>query len=384
VLGTLATGGLTSAYTKGTSVRLINKLTGRRSGGLLMSGAVLSAAGLLLTVAPGVAAAADAQKAPGLIAKASVSSSQGLTPQAARIPDRATAICIPGISGYNRFFSCIPSIGEVIFYVVEDGVKVPVGNITFQVEQTDELKVKGTIVTETVYIYNITDFGETEPTGVGLVVTCGTGCTGDAHGPVALTVGKTYLYALHFVNSIREGEVRFNFPTYDWEFTSGNPEITRGREWRCDDKLRPQKAGCVYASFVPTVSMAGLKFIAASIRKIQARGGPRQLHRNSFLMDSNRAAVCNIKLPAGWKPPVGWPLPVNKPGGANEPQCDEYPFAATWEGGKRLPAPQRGYAWVPAGENRSQGGQLNAFYLANRVLDATSAKTKGDAFDVAA
>ena len=39
---------------------------------------------------------------------------------------------------------------------------------------------------------------------------------------------------------------------------------------------------------------------------------------------------------------------------------------------------------MPAGENRSQGGQLNAFYLANRVLNATSAKTKGDAFNVAA
>lgn len=50
-MGTLATGGLTSAYTKGTNVRLTNKRTVHRRGGLLMSGAALAAAGLLLTVA---------------------------------------------------------------------------------------------------------------------------------------------------------------------------------------------------------------------------------------------------------------------------------------------------------------------------------------------
>lgn len=363
---------------------LKNKRRGRRSGGLLMFGAVLAAAGLLLTVAPGVAAAADAQKAPGLIAEASVSSSQGLTAQAGQIPDRITALCIPGVSGHNRFFNCIASRGEVVFFIIVNGVPRRVGDITFRIEQTDELAVKSTTVTETVFIYDIHKFGRTVPDGLALVVTCGTGCRGASHGPVALTAGTTHRYTLHFVNSIGAGKVRSNTPTYHWVFTIGNPVDTRGTEWRCDDKLRPQKAGCVYASFVPTVSMAALKFIAASIRKIQARGGPRQLHRNGFLRRSNHDAVCNIRVPPGWKPPPGWPLPVDKPGGANEPQCDEYPFAATWEGGKRLPASQRGTAFVPAGENRSQGGRLNKFFQANRVLDATSDKTKGDAFNVAA
>lgn len=347
-----------------------------------MSGAVLSAIGLLTTVAPG-AAAAYAQNGPGLITQASVSVSRGLTPQTAQIPDRPTALCIPGINGYNRFFSCVPLVGEVIFYVVENGVRVPVGNITFQVEQTVETKVKSTTVTETDYIYGIVAVGEVAPTGLSEVVTCGTGCRGAAHGPVALIEGKTYLYTLGLVNSIGKNRVRANAPTDVWDFTDANPDTTHGREWRCDDKLN-ERAGCVYATFMPTVSMAGLKFITPSIRDIQAHGGPRQLHRNSFLTDSNRNAVCRGVPGPKWKPPAGWPLPVNKPGGANEPQCDEYPFAATWEGGTRLPEGQRGVAVVPAGENRSQGGRLNAFYLANRVLDATNAKTKGDAFDVAA
>jgi hypothetical protein len=45
--------------------------------------------------------------------------------------------------------------------------------------------------------------GKTAPTGLGLVVTCGAGCRGDKHGPVALIEGKTYIYTLHFVNSIK-------------------------------------------------------------------------------------------------------------------------------------------------------------------------------------
>jgi len=143
-LGTLATGGLTSAYTKGNQRETRNQAYRRQERGLLIACAALSAAGLLLTAAPGAAAAADAQQGPGLIAKAAVSSSQGVTAQAARIPDRATALCIPGVNGYNRFFSCVPLTGEVIFYVEENGVEEPVGDITFEVEQTVELAVKST------------------------------------------------------------------------------------------------------------------------------------------------------------------------------------------------------------------------------------------------
>jgi hypothetical protein len=359
-------------------VRRGNKITGRTSGGLLALGAGLSVASLLLTVAPRVA---NAQQASGLIAKASVTSSQKPTSQA-QIPDRPTAICIPGADGNDRFFSCKHSVVEIIFYVVQNGVPEPVGNISFQIEQTDELKVKSTTVTETVHIYATVAVGDTQPTEVSLVATCGTGCTGDAHGPVALTVGKNYTYTLHFVNSIGKNKVRSNQPAYEWAFTTANPVNATGRRWRCDDTLN-ERAGCVYTSFVPTVSMARLKFITPSIKKIQARGGPRRLHRNSHLKTSNRNAVCRGVPGPGWTPPPGWPLPVNKPGGANEPSCDEYPFATTWEGGTRLPASQRGVAVVPAGEQDSQGGRLNAFYLANRVLDATNDKTKGDAFNVA-
>jgi hypothetical protein len=167
-----------------------------------MVGAILSMAGLL-TAAPGISAVADAQKASDLTAKASVSSSMENNSANAQIPDRATAICLPHVATYDRFLGCAASVGGVTFYEEENGVKVPVGRITVHAEQTDELAVKSTTVTETVYLYDITESGKTAPTGLGLVVTCGAGCRGDKHGPVALIEGKTYIYTLHFVNSIK-------------------------------------------------------------------------------------------------------------------------------------------------------------------------------------
>jgi hypothetical protein len=318
---------------------------------------------------------ANAQSAPSPIAKSWVSSSKRLNPQAVTLTP-AVATCKPGSGKYYRFSSCGQSVGTVDFYVD----KKLVGHISFLADQTDLLAAKSTTIIEDVDIHDIVAVGETEPAEVGLTATCGTGCKGGSHAPVALSDGASYQFNLQFVNSIAKNAFRFNIPIYEWEFSVGGGNTTQGREWRCDDRLN-QRAGCVYASYVPTITgLAGLKFIAGSIKSIQARGGPKELHRNSFLATSNRDALCNIKLPPGWKPPSGWPLPITDP--ANKPTCDEYPFAASWEGGKRLPASQRGTAWVPASENDSQGGQLNAFYLANRVLDATSAKTKGDAFYV--
>jgi hypothetical protein len=245
------------------------------------------------------------------------------------------------------------------------------------------LAAKSTTVSEIVFVYDIVPHGVTVPIGLGLVVTCGADCAGDVMLPVALAAGASYSHTLHFVNSIMPNAVRFNFPTYNWELTGGSGYTRSGRRWRCDSTfVRQQRAGCVYAAFVPTVSMAGLKFITPSIRNIQAHGGPTRLHRNNFLTTPNRNAVCLGVPGPNWKPPAGWPLPVSKPG--NEPQCDEYPFAGTWEGGTRLPKGQRGVEVVPASENYSQGGRLTAFYLANRVINAPTDKNRGDAFNVTA
>ncbi|MBT2212459.1 NucA/NucB deoxyribonuclease domain-containing protein [Actinomadura sp. NEAU-AAG7] len=161
---------------------------------------------------------------------------------------------------------------------------------------------------------------------------------------------------------------------------AGMPAAARATtDVRCDDLLKPQGAGCVVPEFTPTItSLHRLRFIDANIRQWQGRGAPKVLHRNSFLKAGHRSAVCGkAKLPQGWRPPAGWPLPLSDP--RNKPSCDEYAFAATNEGGTR---PGNGYDWVPKREQDSQGADLKNFFDANRVLDAASARTEGDAFNV--
>lgn len=164
----------------------------------------------------------------------------------------------------------------------------------------------------------------------------------------------------------------------------GAAATTSGVTFRCDDRFSGKhgtsgiKAGCVYPSYLPTLrSLANLKFIAANIRHWQSKGDPRLLHRNSFLTRANRRVVCRkAKVPRGWTPPPGWPLPASaKP---NRPSCDEYPFAATKEGGV-----VGHYGWVPKRENDSQGGRVNGFFNQNRVLDAFNRSGTGDGFYVA-
>ncbi|MCP2342550.1 NucA/NucB deoxyribonuclease domain-containing protein [Actinomadura rupiterrae] len=148
---------------------------------------------------------------------------------------------------------------------------------------------------------------------------------------------------------------------------------------RCDDMFNGQRPGCVNLDYIPTItSLSRLRFVSAGIRALQSKGARRLLHRNTYLTDTNRYAICGkAKLPPRWKPPAGWPKPLSNR--LNKPSCDEYAFATTFEGGK---APGNGYTWVPQRENSSQGGLLKGFYYENRVLDAPSIVQPGDAFYV--
>ncbi len=50
-------------------------------------------------------------------------------------------------------------------------------------------------------------------------------------------------------------------------------------------------------------------------------------------------------------------------------QCDEYPFASSYEGGVTLSSNNRGTAWVLGLEQRRQGNRIAAFAGTYRVLD---------------
>jgi hypothetical protein len=147
-----------------------------------------------------------------------------------------------------------------------------------------------------------------------------------------------------------------------------------GRLIRCDH-LYPtawRRPGCVFPFFIPTVDMSGLPHIAKNIRKVQGRGihvgrpfGPHPLHRTTSQQEAqdNRRLVC--------------PKHLHRPKGY---QCDEYPFASAFEGGKRLPPIDRIIGFVPAKENQRQGQILKQFYANNRVFRGSP----GDAYYVQA
>lgn len=141
---------------------------------------------------------------------------------------------------------------------------------------------------------------------------------------------------------------------------------------RCDNMYPTswRKPGCVLPAFIPTVDMSSLPAIAKNIRKVQGRGGhvgkpggrsPLNRTTSQQEVDDNRKLVC--------------PKHLKRPPGS---QCDEYPFASSWQGGKRLPPIDRIIGWVPAHENRRQGAILKNFYKDNRVLRGSP----GDAFYV--
>ena len=88
---------------------------------------------------------------------------------------------------------------------------------------------------------------------------------------------------------------------------------------------------------------------------------PSLLHRASARQGrGNRRLAC-----ADFPPPVQ----------PDDPECDEYPFATTREGGRGA-----SIAPVPPVENRRQGGALSAFYAKERVRvgDPFLVVVKGD------
>lgn len=128
--------------------------------------------------------------------------------------------------------------------------------------------------------------------------------------------------------------------------------------------------GCVFPVYVPSVDMSPLPTIAKNIRLVQSRGihigqpgSGQPLHRNTGLQESknNRSISCPESVPR----PPGY-------------QCDEYPFASSFEGGAAMSPPNRISAWVPEGENSRQGQKLQDFYRTNRLIQGSP----GDAYYV--
>jgi hypothetical protein len=130
---------------------------------------------------------------------------------------------------------------------------------------------------------------------------------------------------------------------------------------RCDDAFPATwLPGCVFTNFVPVVDFSKLTKIAVGIRKVQGRGSHlgkpgsgNPLNRTSSQKetDNNRAKLCAKRK---------HPDPTLS--------CDEYPVAASAQGGFNSPPVDRIWQWVPLTENNLQGTILETFFYKNRIL----------------
>lgn len=280
----------------------------------------------------------------------------------------AAAACHPAPNAFNRTQLCFRQPVRVI--VLRN--RTPVGTATFTVTHSLQLNPKSRDYTEQVSIGGVHLVGNAGGIHVALADGCGSPCSPIGNNfPVGPTLRSGLHGTLTFRDSIGQGHAHSTTNKYTWlfvktGFTTGSVTYHTPISYRCDAVIRNFPAGCVFPEFTPVMtSMQGLPHIAANIRRIQGRGGHygrigsgHPLHHitDAAQQRRNHDFLC----------PPSRPRPPGK-------QCDEYPFASTREGGNHVPADSRGWAWVPAGEQRMQGGRINSFYNANRVLN-------GDAF----
>ncbi|MFW0790007.1 NucA/NucB deoxyribonuclease domain-containing protein [Gordonia sp. CPCC 205333] len=131
---------------------------------------------------------------------------------------------------------------------------------------------------------------------------------------------------------------------------------------RCDDLWTTP--GCVNVAFTPTLNFSPSKYpyVSKNIRNGFSKGYPSTLNRvDGGLKDDNRKVACSDarKAALGPKPDFS-----HTPWKDTSASCDEYPFASSRQGGSATVI-----AWVPSGENSSQGGTLGGFYARERVMD---------------
>jgi Deoxyribonuclease NucA/NucB len=247
----------------------------------------------------------------------------------------------------------------------------PVGAAFFTAIHSLQLNPRGRDYTEQVTIGGVRLVGNAGGIHVALGDSCGNTCTPTGNNfPVGAILRNGLHGTLTFHDSIGKGHEASLRNKYVWlfvkaGFTPGSVTYFTPLFYRCDEMIS-SFPGCVFSEFTPVMtSMQGLAQIRANIRRIQGHG----LHLGEFgqghplhhitdvvQQNSNYSFMC----------PRSRPRPRGK-------QCDEYPFKTTKEGGRGAPANSRGWAWVPASEQRSQGGRISQFYQGNRVLN-------GDAF----
>ncbi|KJK46340.1 hypothetical protein UK23_23775 [Lentzea aerocolonigenes] len=121
-------------------------------------------------------------------------------------------------------------------------------------------------------------------------------------------------------------------------------QVDRVKE--CTPEVLTKDKRCKNLAVLP-VDAARMPNIALHTKLAWAAGHPALLHRGEVGSGTaNRALACTAAVKAQYKPN----------------SCDEYPHASSQEGGANAST-----AGVPAGEQRIQGGIVNATYSTNNL-----------------
>lgn len=193
-------------------------------------------------------------------------------------------------------------------------------------------------------------------------------------------------------DAMPSGTKQDNYGDWSIQFTGAgwaNPiSTTTGSPLsRCDNAFGNRAPGCVFGNIpgIAGMSQSAAPEFVEHVFKAQASGLPGQYGSLTYLtkLDDPVKTNANGNLAC----PASIPRPTGK-------SCDEYPFRSTYQGastggstvarshpGCQMPDPERtgptGWSrcFILARDNSSGGGQLLAFYGAERILD-------GDPFQV--
>ncbi|WHM40949.1 NucA/NucB deoxyribonuclease domain-containing protein [Streptomyces sp. BPTC-684] len=251
-----------------------------------------------------------------------------------------------------------------------------VGRAEFTIQNVMTLDTERTQWTERIRVSKARLTGDAKDLRVQLRASCNTFCKATVKMG-AFTLGNSAKSGrIVYSVPVKKYEIRRNMAHYSFDIT--RPGFSVGLVaydsalFRCDDRFSNKvrqfhkDPGCVFPQRpVTEENQRLLPYISQNIHNVQSQGvhlgSPnygRPLHRlqKPRQQSANRNAVCGNQTP-----PPGLPFP--------EPQCDEYPYASTYEGGTTQAPPNRATMWVPAQENRRQGSYLSRFYREFRVLD---------------
>ncbi|MBY8884159.1 hypothetical protein K7472_04770 [Streptomyces sp. PTM05] len=340
-----------------------------------------------------------------------------MTPAAAlagapAIADRATpsgaTTCVakPGYFQHTRFNSCLT--GGRITYTLRDNKGEAVGTGIIVVGDSASLSQTSTTwrETETVSVAEVT--GRLKSLNIAFDVSCDGGCKATGPSPWAgartLTAGGTASGSVTFSTPVGKGRDTLVTVGHHLYVTSTGAIPTQpSTGWSSPDKVRCDDAvgkfpGCVYPDRRADLDLSLSRYGAAAATYAWAEknmsdhwgssGNPLQRLADLAGGESHRASTCGAKSTAPFVPKPASVVP--------DDSCDEYPFAATVQGGRNgglcaevVPLRENGVwkfyeadpkrpvthdepcvrAHVPLQVNSAAGGAVGAFPAASRVLE---------------